>query len=124
MAAGASRDPAAERRALERLREVTQRQAVGAELVLERGAVHARLDARRPRRAVDVEHLVELAQVDTDRAAVRVADIALHAADDGRPAAVGDRGRARLRAPVEDADHVRLVAWGDDDVGWVGELAP
>ena len=110
MAAGAGRDPAAERRALERLREMTQRQAVRAKLILERRAVHARLDPGRPRRAVDVEHLVEVAQVDTDRAAVGVADVALHAADDGRAAAIGNRGRARVRAPVQDVGHVRLGA--------------
>ena len=38
VAAGARRDPAAERRELERLREVAQRQAVRAQLVLERRA--------------------------------------------------------------------------------------
>src|SRR5207248_7214988 len=93
------------------------------ELVLERGAVHARLNASRPRRAVDVEHLVEVAQVDTDRAAVGVADVALHAADDGRAAAIGNRGRARVRAPVQDVGHVRLGTRGGDDVGRVGEIA-
>ena len=68
--AGAGRDPAAERRVLERLREVAQRQAVLAELRLERRAGRAGLDARRARDLVDLEHAVERAQVDRDRAVV------------------------------------------------------
>src|SRR3712207_8556358 len=49
LSAGPRRDPATERRELERLREVAERQAVLAELRLERGAERARLDARRAR---------------------------------------------------------------------------
>ena len=94
--AGARREPAAERRELERLREVAQREPVRAELVLERGAVHAGLDPRRARLAVDLEHPVERAEVDADRAAVVVVDVALDAADHRRAAAVGDR-RDRVR---------------------------
>ena len=49
MAAGAGRDPAAERRVLEALREVPERRGVRAERVLERGTEDAALDPRRPR---------------------------------------------------------------------------
>ena len=49
VAAGAGRDPAAEGRELERLREVAQGQAVLAELVLERRARRPGLDPRRAR---------------------------------------------------------------------------
>jgi hypothetical protein len=82
MTTGSGRDPTAERRALERLWEVPQRQPVRAQLVLECGAVDARLDPRRPRRSVDLEHLVEVAEVDGDGPAVRGADVALDAAYD------------------------------------------
>jgi hypothetical protein len=103
---------------------VTQRDAVRAQLVLERGAVHARLDARRSRCTVDVQHLIEVAQVDSDRAAVRVADVALHPAHHRRAAAVGNRGRTGLGAPVEDVRHLGLGARGGHGVGRVGVLAP
>ena len=59
VAAGAGRDPAAERRVLERLREVAQRQPVLAQLVLERRPGGAGLDPRRPRDRVDLEHAVQ-----------------------------------------------------------------
>ena len=94
--AGAGRDPAAERRELERLREVAQRQAVLAQLVLEPRAGRAGLDPRRARGAIDLEHPVEAPQVDRDRARVAVADARLDAADDAGAAAVGDRRRAAL----------------------------
>jgi len=48
VAAGTRREPSAERRELERLREVPQRQTVRPQLVFERRPVHACLDARRP----------------------------------------------------------------------------
>ena len=47
VAARSRREPAAERRELERLREVPQRQPVRAQLIFERGSVDARLNARR-----------------------------------------------------------------------------
>src|SRR4029453_5657854 len=96
------RDPAAERGALERLREVTQRDAVRAQLVLERGAVPAPLEAPRSGGTVDVQHLIEVAQVDSDRAAVRVADVALPPAHHRRAAAVGNRRRTGPAAPARD----------------------
>ena len=47
VAAGAGGDPAAEAGELEGLREVAEREAVGPELVLERGAKHARLEMKK-----------------------------------------------------------------------------
>ena len=58
VAAGARGDPAAERRELEGLREVAQRQAVLGELLLEARAGRAGLDARGARDRVDLEHAV------------------------------------------------------------------
>ena len=94
-------DPAAEARLLERLREVAQRQPVRLELGLERGAESARLDAGRARDRIDLEHAVEPAEVDRDRAAVAVPHVGLDTADDARAAAVRDLRRACPRAPVD-----------------------
>ncbi len=55
--------------------------------------------------------------------AKRVVDGALHPADDGRPAAVGDRGDRFRRAPVEQGDDVGLGRREGDDVGRFGEVA-
>ncbi len=54
----------------------------------------------------------------------RAVGVALHAADDRRPAAVGDDGRAGGGAPVEHGGDVGLRPREGDDVGRVGELAP
>ena len=70
VAAGAGRDPAAEGRVLERLREVAQGEPVLAELLVERRAEHAGLDPRRARDRIDLEHPVERAEVDAHRAGV------------------------------------------------------
>ncbi len=62
MARGAGGDPAAERRVLERLREVAQGEAVLAELAASSaGPVAPRLDARRAGDLVDLEQAVERA---------------------------------------------------------------
>ena len=74
VAARAGGDPAAERRELERLRKMAQREAVRAQLVLERRTEHAGLNARRARAAIDLEHAIETAEIDADRAAVVAAD--------------------------------------------------
>ena len=73
MPAAARRDPAAERRVLEALREMAQRETVRLELRFERGTVGAALDQRGARRFVDLPHLAHLAQIDRDRALVAVA---------------------------------------------------
>ena len=66
VAAGARGDPAAERRELERLRKVAEGEAVRLQLLLERGSEHSRLDLRRARALVDVEHAAEPPQVEAD----------------------------------------------------------
>ena len=67
VAARARDDPAAERRVLEALREVAERQAVRLELRFEVGAASAGLDARGAALAIDLEHLVQPLEVDGDR---------------------------------------------------------
>src|SRR5262249_46022215 len=86
MTAGARRNPAAERRIFEALREMAQRKLVRAKLRFERRAVCAALDQRGARGLVDLLHLIHLAQVDRDRALVTVA-LRLDAATYARPTA-------------------------------------
>ena len=121
MPARPGRDPAAERGVLERLREVAQREAVLSELLLERGPGRPRLDARRPRERVDLEHPVERAEVHRHRRPVAGR---LDAADDARAAAVRDRDRARVLAPGEHALEVGLVRRTRDHVRRRVEAAP
>ena len=61
--AGPGRDPAAQGRVLEGLREVAQGQAVLAQLLLEPRPARPGLDPRRQRARVDFDHPVEPAQV-------------------------------------------------------------
>src|SRR5438309_2249041 len=58
------RDPSSERRELERLREVAQREPVLVELALERRARSAGLDARGTGDPIDLEHAIERAEID------------------------------------------------------------
>ena len=115
--AGPRRDPAAERRVLEALREVTQREPVRLELRLERRTARAGLDASGERRAVDLEHAVEALEVEAHRRRVRLADRGLDAAAHARPAAERDRRGALAVEPVEQRNQVTLVAREGDQVG-------
>ena len=116
VAAAARRNPAAERRVFEALREMAQREPVRAKLRFERRAVGAALDQRGARGLVDLLHFAHLAQVDRDRALVAVA-LRLDAAAHARPAAERRHGRVDAAGPVEHGLHVRLVARIGDDVG-------
>ena len=119
VAAGAGGDPAAERREPERLREVAQREAVWAQLVLEMRPEHPGLDVGRPRQLVDLEHLVEAVEGDGDDA---VGLRRVHAPHDRRAAAVGHDDVAGRHAPVERGLQLRLGAGMGDHVGRVGEV--
>src|SRR5437870_7538604 len=123
VAAGAGRDPAAERRELERLREVAEREPVRPELLLERGAEYAGLDARRARGAIDLEHAVEAGEIQGDGAGVARADGRLYAAHDARAASVRDDRRVRSRAPLEHGRDLLFRLREGDQVGRVREVA-
>src|SRR5206468_1005539 len=99
VAAGSGRDPSAQRGELERLGEVPQRQAVRTQLILEGGAEDAGLDARGARSAVDLEHAVEMAEIDGHGAPVDIADPRFDTTHDARAAAVGNRRGARVGTP-------------------------
>src|SRR6516165_10509023 len=102
MTAGAGRDPAAERRTLETLREVTKRESMGLELGFQSWPECAGLNGSGARGLVNIQYTAKLAQVDRHRRLVsrRVA-ARLNPADDARSTA--ERGHTRLSAarPIE-----------------------
>ena len=123
MSARTGRDPAAQARELEGLREVAKREAVGPQLVLESGAEDARLDARRARDGVDLEHAIQPSQVDREGAA-QVAEVArLDSAHHARAAAVRNCRQTLARAPFEKSDDVGFAAGEGHEIGRIRELA-
>ncbi len=120
----ARRDPPAEGGELEGLREVAQRQAVLGELALQRRAGGARLDARGAGDGVHLHHPVQRAHVERDGAVVGGGDLGPHSPHHARAAAVGDRGHALRRAPLQHLLHLALRAGAGDEVGGVREVPP
>ena len=107
VAAGPGRDPAAQRRVLERLREVTQGQPVLAQLLLQPRPGRPGLDPRRQRLRVDLQHPVEPPQVEGHERPLPQPP--LDPADHARPAAKGnDCGPLRL-APAQHRLDLGLV---------------
>ncbi len=117
------RDPPSEGRVLKRLREVAERQPVRAQLRLECRALRPGRDPRGAGDGVDLEHAGQASHVDADRAAVPVTHVGLHAPDDARSAPVRDRRGTHVAAPLENREHVALVAWECDQVRRVVEVA-
>src|SRR5262249_30192042 len=95
MTAGAGRDPAAERRTLETLREVTKRESMGLELGFQSWPECAGLNASGARGLVNIQYKAKLAQVDRHRRLVS------HRVAEARSTA--ERGHTRLSAarPIE-----------------------
>ena len=75
MAARARRDPAAQGRELEALRVVPDGEPVRLQRRLDRGPTDPASDARGAARRVDLEHAVEMTQIEADRAGVAVAHL-------------------------------------------------
>ena len=95
MAAGARRNPAAKRRAFERLRVEAHRQAVLTELLLEPRPAGAGSDQRRARNRINFEHLIKKAEIERTSSVEAGRNVRLDAADDAGAAAVGDYGNVR-----------------------------
>ena len=93
------------------------------QLVLERGAEHARFDLRGAGALVDLEHPAEPPQVEADGACEVVSDVRLDAPDHRRAAPVRDDGDPAAGAPVEDRRDILLGLGQRDEVGWLRELA-
>ena len=119
--AGPGRDPAAEGRVLEGLREVAQGEAVLAQLLFQPRPGGPGLDPRRQRLRVDLQHPVEPAQV--HRHHRPLAQPRLDPADDAGAAAERDHRRALGLGPAQHRLDLRLVAREGDQVRWVGEVA-
>ena len=101
VAAGARRDPAAERGAREALREVTQRVAMRPKLVFQVRAEHAGLDARSTRNTIDLQHLVEPIHVDRNHrsAVLRAASRLPQPRSRRRTGSCSGRCPSTIRAP-------------------------
>ena len=122
VAAGAGGDPAAEGREAEGLREVPEREPRRLELGFERGPEHAALNAGRAGGPVDLQNLVQAAQVDGEDARETVPDVGLDAPHHGRPRAIGNDREPRIARPVEQCHDVRLVLGVGDDIRRHGEI--
>ncbi len=88
---------------------MAQREAVGAQLLLQPGTGGTSLDARRPRHRINFHHPVEPPQVDGHDTGVLLPHVALDAAHHRRARPVGDRRHPRATAPVEHIDHVAFA---------------
>ena len=123
VAAGPGRDPAAQGRVLEGLREVAQGEAVLAQLLLEPRPGGAGLDPRRERESASTSSTRSRRRRSSETTG-RSPSRRLDAADDAGAAAEGiDRGALGL-GPAEHRLDLRLVARKRDEVGRVLELAP
>src|SRR5438477_12634753 len=86
------------------------------------GSEHATLNQGAARGRVDLQHPVEMPQVDADAAGVAVAYIRLDAAHHRRAATERNRGGAPVGAPGEDVLHLVLVTRIGDHVGSIPEV--
>ena len=101
-----------------------QRQSVRSQLALQRRPVDAGLDARRARVLVHFEHSVEVEHIDRHGAGITLADCRFDAADGARSATEGNGGGVGTTTPVQQVNHIPLVAGKGDHVGGIGEIPP
>ena len=119
---GPRRDPAPQRRVLKRLRKVPQRQPMLAKLLLQSRPGSPRLDPRRQRLRIDLQHQVQPAQVHRDDGAI--AGPGLDTPDHAGPTSEWhDCGPRRLRPAQHDLD-LGLIRREGDEVWRVRELPP
>ena len=103
MAARASRDPAPKGRVFKALRKMAQGQRVRPQLRLERRTKDAGLDPGGARGAVDLEHSVQVPQIEGDRRLDKRAALEprLDAADHAAAAAERDQHRLGATRPID-----------------------
>ena len=87
-----------------------QRQAVRLQLCLQSRAQRARRDPRGPRGTVDLQHPLQVAEVDADRAAITVTYIGLDPAGHTGATAERDRRDTRIAAPFQHRHQLALAA--------------
>jgi len=113
VAAGARRDPPAERRELEALRIEAQRKVVCCKLRLEVRSARAALDPREPRRPVDLDDAAHAPEIDAHDGARALVGDAVH---DARPTAERHERGAFARAELERRDQIVVRFRVHDDV--------
>jgi hypothetical protein len=86
-----------------------QRQAERLQLRLQRRAQSARRDPRRPRGTVDLQHPLQVAQVDADHAVIALTYIRLHPADHAGPTPERDRRDTGITAPFQHRHQLALA---------------
>jgi hypothetical protein len=102
---------------------MAERVAARPELVLEDRTQDAGLDPGCSRQRVDLDDLVEQAEIDRDDAVVRISRFTLDPTHDRGSASVGDRRQVRTRAPIENVYDVLLVTGPRHHVGRVLQVA-
>src|SRR4051812_20015753 len=120
---GARGNPAADGRALERLRVEPGGQLVCFQLLFEQWSGGAGTDASCARRGVDLDDAGHGPEVQVDNTGPLITDARLDATDDTRAAGIRDDGDVRIAAPVEDGRDVRLLRRPQHAVDDVIELA-
>src|ERR1039457_2438574 len=124
MAARPRRDPSAECRKFKRLRKMTNRKSVRLQLRVERGTIHPGLNSCGARDPVHFHDLVQMHQIDRDRAAITVALGWFDSADHARAAAVWNRCNLRAVAPFEHRSQFFLIARKRNDVDRIRIVTP
>ena len=120
--AGPGRDPAAEGRVLEGLREVAQGQPVLAQLRFQPRPGRPGLDSRRQRCRVDLQHPVQPPQV--HRHHRPIPEPRLHPADDAGPAPERNHRRPLGLRPAQNRLDLRLVPRKRDQIRRILEFPP
>ena len=123
MAAGAGGDPAAQGGKLEGLREMAERQPMGAELLLQGRAVNSGLDVRRPGGLVYFQHLAQVLQVQRDHPGEPFSHVGFDPAHHAGAAPIGNCGHVSFAAPVQERRHLGLVAGKGHEIRRMPELA-
>ena len=121
--AGAGDDPAAERRELEALRVVPERQSMRPKLVLERRPVNARTDPRRAACTIDLMHFVEAFEIERNRRRVFIADSRFDTPDNARSTAERNDSDVVASSPIEDGRDLVFSFGKSDEIGRVRYVA-
>ncbi len=121
---GASCEPTTERRELERLREVTKREAVLRELRLQHRTGCAGLNTRGERAPLHLDDAIEAPEVKAEHSLVAIIDIRFDATHHAGASAERNYGNLRSARPVENVVDLRFVRWTRNEIRSGGEVTP
>src|SRR5262249_53316853 len=122
-AAGPGRYPTSQSGKFERLREVPQGKAGGFQLLFQVRTISPSLDAGRLRGRIDLQHPVEVLQIDRDRCRVVRAGRRLDSSDDAGASSEGHCRRSRGAAPVQYVGDLLFGARERDRIWRIREVA-